>query len=185
MNKVGYFISGLDCAEEVNLLKKVLQKREGVDSLEFDLIRSKMEVIYDSEKITSEDILSLIQSTGMRARLWGEEKEGGSFWEKWTLFILTTFSLIFLITAFLSQLIWPNILVIPSFFPNTSALPLPAVLLYFAAIVSGIIFVIPKAYHSLKRLRPDMKSPHGPLPLLEQSPYINGLKQHLSAFYIH
>ncbi len=156
MNKVGYFISGLDCAEEINLLKKVLQKREGIESLEFDLLRSKMEVIYDNEKITSEDILSLIQTTGMRARLWSEESEKGSFWEKWTLFILTTSSLVFLIAASLCQLIWPHILVIPSFFPNTMALPLPAVLLYFAAIISGIIFVIPKAFHSLKRFRPDM-----------------------------
>jgi len=42
--KYEFKVEGLDCAEEIAILKKSLAKREGISDLEFDVLNAKMVV---------------------------------------------------------------------------------------------------------------------------------------------
>lgn len=123
------------------ILKKVVGSAEGVLSLEFNLIQAKMTVFYNPKVIDSGAIIALVHSTGMRATLWekrrGENRGHGRL-------ICTLLSGFFLTIATIF------------YYSYHPALPLLAKNFYLLAIVCGVVYVLPKAYFSLVRLRPDM-----------------------------
>ncbi|MCC5831655.1 MAG: cadmium-translocating P-type ATPase [Chlamydiales bacterium] len=138
--KASYKIEGLDCAEEVAILKRVVGGMEGVESLDFNLIQAKMTVHFDPKKIDQKEIIALIRTTGMRAAVWEQRgEEEVSFFKRHGRLIFTCLSGFFLILATLAHLFWGV-----------------AEVLYLASILCGVFFVLPKAYFSLRRLRPDM-----------------------------
>lgn len=156
--RADYKVEGLDCAEEVAILKKVIGTAKGIKSLDFNLLQAKMTVFYDPKKIDAGVIISLIHSTGMRATLWEERKEKKqSFFQLHGRLILTVLSAFFLLMATITHYYFhPSLLDLFGAVSKEHSLPLPTKILYFLAIVCGVIYVLPKAFYSLSRLSPDM-----------------------------
>lgn len=159
MGEVSFKVEGLDCAEEINLLKKALGSVEGIKNLEFNLLQAKLKVIYDPSKVQAKDLISLIRSTGMKAYLW---EEGGtaqreSFFLRHGRLILTCFSALFLFLGALSHYLFhPSFLDILGGVSQEHSLPVLTKIFYFIAILAGAWYVLPKALFAIKRLRPDM-----------------------------
>ncbi len=80
-----YRIHGLDCAEEVAVLKRELGPLVGGDSnLGFDVLNGKMTVSPDSAA-TPQAIRDAVALTGMRAEPWIEDSTARAavgFWER-------------------------------------------------------------------------------------------------------
>lgn len=139
--KYVFKVIGLDCAEEIAILKKVLQKREGISDLEFDVLNAKM-IVTCRENIHAKEIIGWVKEGGMDAHLWSErekfEKQG--FWNKHGRLITTLISGLFLLVAIYFHLQKSPV----------------ADRLYLIAMIFGAYFVVPKAWLAIKRLQPDM-----------------------------
>ncbi len=144
-------IHGMDCAEEVTLLKRELVPVVGSEErLGFDVLNGKLLVDMSDLDITSGDVLEAIKRTGLTSELWqgtSHVSEEQSFWQKHQRLILTTVSGLFGLTGLLVQLVGDG---------KTEAVPLTSIALYGIGIVAGLITVLPKAWRSLISLRPDM-----------------------------
>lgn len=134
-NSIAFKINGLDCAEEVAILKREIGPLVGgSDQLAFDVLNGRMSVL--SGPVNVPAIVAAVQRTGMSASV---EAAAAIPPNPWRL-RLTVASGAFIVVAFLLQI----------------ALPIGSRLLYVAAILSGLVFVLPKAWFSLRRARPDM-----------------------------
>lgn len=70
LQKESFKVIGLDCQEEVGLLKKVLESKSGVFNLQFEVLKAKMTVEYEDDKISLHQIMRDVQAeTGMEIRL--------------------------------------------------------------------------------------------------------------------
>lgn len=161
---MNFQIDGMDCAEEIAVLRKEIGPLVGgEDHLSFDLLHRKMTVTPGPEELSPETILAAIQRTGMRAQ-WLEKESGPGRLEapdprKRTLLKLTAVSGVSLALGFGAHLLssgsfreaWGS-----EDTGHSHALPLPAIVLYAIAVISGIWRVLPKAFFSLRSLRPDM-----------------------------
>ena len=155
-------IHGMDCAEEVALLKKAVgPKVGGEDRHAFDILNAKMTVAAASA-ITSEAIIDAVRGTGLRAERWQDKQtqdQPDRFWERRGRLIMTVASGVFLAAGFLSHVVLAGS-VTEAFGSEGMGLAhqVPALsrVLYAAAIVCGAWFVAPKAWFSLKQLQPDM-----------------------------
>lgn len=145
LETLSFKVEGLDCAEEVSILKKVVGSSPGIIDLGFNVLQSKMSVSYDSSQIDSGKIIALVASTGMKARPWNGPftEETHSFWKKHNRVLFTALSGVFLCLAFLIHLLWPDLDQLSKSF-------------YLAAIVYGVVLVVPKAFFSLRHLRADI-----------------------------
>jgi len=161
VEKNAYKVYGLDCADEIAILKHELADKAGILGLEFDLLNAKMTVTYDSDKIVPEAILASINKTGMKAIPWQQrtEQESGSLWQRHGRLIIAGISGVLLACAFVTHWIQHGSIV-DAFAAGDGGeehfFPLPSILLYIGSIISGAWFIIPKAIQSVRRLRPDM-----------------------------
>ncbi len=149
-NRFQYRIRGMDCAEEVTLLKReLLPLVHNEDRLGFDLLNGKLTVNASTLDVTQIDVLAAIERTGLQAELWqdvDQTRDGQSFWQRNQRSILTAASGVFGLVGLLLQL-------------TTSvghSVPLVAIVLYCIGILAGLCMVLPKAWRSLTSLRPDM-----------------------------
>jgi Cd2+/Zn2+-exporting ATPase len=75
--KLSFKIHGMDCAEEVMLLRRELGTVVGgEDRLSFDILGGKMTVAPSPEDISPETIVNAVARTGLRAELWRDEPGG-------------------------------------------------------------------------------------------------------------
>ncbi len=78
-------ILGMDCAEEVTLLKRELIPLLGnEDRLGFDLLNGKLTVELSSLEISRTDVLAAIQRSGLKSESWqdgGPASENLTFWQ--------------------------------------------------------------------------------------------------------
>lgn len=159
--QVIYKVEGLDCAEEVAILKRGLGGRAGILDLDFDLLNAKMAVTYDPADTRPETILGLIRKTGMKAVPWERRTapESVPFLRRHGRLVMTVLSGILLISGFAVHWILHASL-LDAFTGGESdpehAFPLSTILLYIGSIVTGAWFILPKALHSARRLSPDM-----------------------------
>lgn len=130
MAKVSFKVVGLDCSEEIALLRKVLS--DHVEHLAFNVLQAKMVVNYDAAKISVGQIQELIAQTGMSSEVWGSEHL--TFWQEHGRLVVTACSLFFILLALLSRK--------DEF--------------YLVAIIFGIWFVAPKAFYAVRRASFDM-----------------------------
>jgi len=150
-------IRGMDCAEEVATLKKELRPMPGVQDLQFDIFNAKMTVTYSEDTIQPGELQAAVKRAGMRAEPWSEApghpppptlgaRRGRMF--------LTLASGVLVAAGFVTHALMMG----PRAAVSEGATPLPFVikLLYAAGLVSGVWFVLPKAWLALRRLRPDM-----------------------------
>ncbi|MCK4934739.1 MAG: cation-translocating P-type ATPase, partial [Simkaniaceae bacterium] len=157
--KQSFKVVGLDCIEEVTILKKVLLKKSGILDLEFDLLNARMIVEMDTDLITSSDVIKSVNGSGMQIVLWEKRHiiEGGSFWQKHGRAVLTVISFCFLVAAvicFYLENRGNNKL----FFSTIDDLNYPGYInrIYFLAIITGGWFIVPKALFALRRFQADM-----------------------------
>lgn len=147
-------IRGMDCAEEVSVLKReLIPLLEDEHRLGFDLIGGKLSIDVSSLDVKQADVLAAIERTGLKAEPWDDansERES-SFWSQHRRTMLTIVSGVFGVTGLVTQLMLSG---------GTSvageSLPLAAVSLYVVGIIAGLSLVLPKAWRSALSLRPDM-----------------------------
>ena len=158
--KTAYKIDGLDCAEEVAVLKRRLGSQPGVRDLDFDVLNARMSVVYDPHEISPEDIVSAVAQTGMKATPWHQrgQKPTGSLWQRHGRLIMACISAAFIAAGFLSHSMLHGGLVHAMLPGETEAhrLPMLSMLLFGAAAVAGGWFVFPRALQAARRLSPDM-----------------------------
>lgn len=144
-------IHGMDCAEEVTLLKRELVPLlRDEDRLGFDLLNGKLAVDMSSLDVTRGDLLAAIERTGLKAEPWrddGTVSDDQLFWQQHQRSILTAVSGLFGLAGLMLQL---------SAAAGTHSVPLMSIALYSVGIVAGLFLVLSKAWRSLVSLRPGM-----------------------------
>lgn len=150
-------IHGMDCAEEVTVLKRELGPLVGGDEkLGFDVLNGKMTVAAGAAE--AEQIQAAVGRTGMRAEPWeGDESAaaGEGFWERNRRTVLTAVSGGFLVIGLASHV---GLVGFRAAFAEDSTVAPPAVAIvcYVLGILAGVWTVLPKAWIAAKRLAPDM-----------------------------
>jgi Cd2+/Zn2+-exporting ATPase len=156
-------IHGMDCAEEVDVLRREIGPLVGGGNhLTFDILRGKMSV--NTPVATSADIIRAVSRTGMRAEPWMEEPRSGGerdvgLWSRHGRTIVTVVSGVMTVSGFLAHAALSG-----GFREALGSeglglahdVPLAARLLYASGVIAGGWFVAPKALFALRRLRPDM-----------------------------
>ncbi len=157
---ISFRIHGMDCAEEVAVLKKALGPLVGGEEhLSFDVLRGKLTVT--SEGVSQETIREAIAGTGMKAEDWdtADLARGGTDSRRRLQSLLTAASGFFTAIGFavhawlaggLSNALGSEGLGV------AEGVPLAARACYLVAIVASGWFIAPKAWFALRRLRPDM-----------------------------
>ena len=101
-------IQGLDCAEEVAVLKREVGPLVGGEErLSFDILNGKMTVTPSDSPLSAEQVQRAVARTGMRADIWKEKQEDAvelTFWQRRGRTILTAASGILLVLGFLAHL---------------------------------------------------------------------------------
>ncbi|VTU01666.1 heavy metal translocating p-type atpase : Heavy metal translocating P-type ATPase OS=Rhodopirellula europaea SH398 GN=RESH_06308 PE=3 SV=1: E1-E2_ATPase: Hydrolase [Gemmataceae bacterium] len=142
-------IQGLDCAEEVAVLKREVGPLVGEARLAFDILNARMIVTAGPGEVAGETIINAVARTGMRAELWREDQVGDKGLGWWarrgrTLLTAASGAAALVSVAFHVAAGWGD-------HPGVAAQAG-----YVAAILAGLWLVLPKAWIALKRLRPDM-----------------------------
>ena len=66
MQKLTRKVEGLDCAEEVRALKDTVGKLEGVEHLDFNLLKGTMTVSFRKEALGEDQIDAVVEAAGAR-----------------------------------------------------------------------------------------------------------------------
>ncbi|MEQ8249591.1 MAG: heavy metal translocating P-type ATPase [Alphaproteobacteria bacterium] len=155
-------VEGLDCAEEVAVLKREVGPLVGGEEhLAFDILNGRMKVLRNSQPVSSQDVRSAVARTGMKAVDWrpGQKRspvdDRRRLLQVWFTFLsgLGVFSGLFL-HVWLAGGVWEAIRLFGGH--GGQAIPWPEVASYTVAIVFGLRFVLPKAWFAARRFRPDM-----------------------------
>ncbi|WP_299461639.1 heavy metal translocating P-type ATPase [uncultured Gimesia sp.] len=155
-------IQDMDCVEEVSILKRELSPLVGGEErLFFDVLNRRMTVKPSSVEVSAAAIIQAIGQTGMRAEIWDAKKKqttSASFWSRQGRSLLTGLSGLLMGSAFLTHVYLTGSFsaALGAEEATNGSMPLPVRLQYLTAILTGIWFVLPKAWFALKRLRPDM-----------------------------
>jgi Cd2+/Zn2+-exporting ATPase len=156
-------IEGMDCAEEIAVLRAEIGPLVGGEEhLSFDLLHRKMAIRSGPSDVTPERIVAAVKRTGMRA----EHVEGAPRGRsevpdprKRSLVELTVVSGLSVVLGFGAHVISSGSLREawgPEGTGLSHALPLPAIVLYAVSVLSGVWYVLPKAFFAIRSLRPDM-----------------------------
>jgi len=160
-SRLGFRVRGMDCAEEISALRRELAPLVGGEErLAFDLLSGKLVVEVGAEGPTQAQILAGVERAGLRAEPWADEdttREEG--WSRHSRTLVTSASGVFLLAGFLSQASGVGGLegVFGVDGPGEAhQLSRLARGFYGLAIVAGFWLVLPRAWASARRLRPDM-----------------------------
>ena len=154
-------VEGLDCAEEVAVLRRAVGPLVGgAENLAFDILNGRMTVLAAAAPAPAE-IITAVRSVGMSATQWRPEhdrsddavdqRRRSQVW-------FTSLSGFCVALGFLIH-VWFAGGFVQAFRLLThaaQAMPLAEVIVYALAIAFGARFVIVKAWHSARGLRPDM-----------------------------
>jgi Cd2+/Zn2+-exporting ATPase len=69
-------VEGMDCSEEVTVIRRRLTPLAGVESIAVDLIGQRLRVQYDAARVSAADIVAAVAKTGMKAWLEHEQPVG-------------------------------------------------------------------------------------------------------------
>lgn len=155
-----YRIRGMDCAEEIAILKREIGPLAGGEgNLSFDLLKARMTV---SAPVAEREVVAAVARTGMQAQVWregSEEAEPSGLWQRRGRTILTALSGLATLAGFALHA-WMAGGVTEAVGSEGAglahAVPLAARALYAIAILAGVWTVLPKAWFALRRVRPDM-----------------------------
>lgn len=155
-------IHGMDCADEVAILRKEIAPLVGSpDRLGFDILRGKMLIAPGMPVITADQIVRVVGRTGMRAEPWQDVRPGAAeagFWQRRGRTVMTALSGTFLLSGFVAHVADAGLRAAlgSEGVGLAEQVPTLARILYVAGIVAGGWFIVPRAWMSVRRLRPDM-----------------------------
>lgn len=153
-------VHGLDCAEEVTTLRRVLGPLAGGEEhLAFDVLRGRMTVLPTARALSLEEISRAVARAGMRAEPWRESPLDDGFWRRRGRTLSVVGSALLLGLGFLVHAAVAGgalAALAGEGAGDAHAVPLPARLLYLLAMLAGGWFVLPKAWYAARSLRPDM-----------------------------
>ena len=153
-------VNGLDCAEEVAILSRVVgPKVGGAEHLAFDVLNGRMTVLEGARPLRDDRIIDIVGSTGMSAKPWDAESaeaDQAAHFSRQRLF--TVLSGGFWAAGFLWHIVESGAIGAVGLFSGHGEvpMPLPEVAAFLIAIVCGVWLVAPKAWSSARRLSPDM-----------------------------
>ncbi len=154
-------VHGLDCAEEILIIRRQLSREQGIHELNFDVVRGKMVVDFDSARVQPEQIQKSVSGTGLKCEPWQdvEIREETPFERHGKVALASVSGL-----ALLGAMIWRGI-TSGDFLTALLAhehgghhMDKPAVILCLIAIAAGAWFILPKAWYSFRRYEPDMNA---------------------------
>lgn len=157
-------IKGMDCAEEVAILKREIGPLVGGEAnLSFDVLKGQMTVLASASEAKLESIVKAVQKTGMDAVAYEANRdvrlEQSTWWERQGRLALTLASGALTAAGLGLHLRlageWAAVLGSEGM-GQASSVPFAVRVLYLLAVVAGVFLVLPKAWFSLRRLRPDM-----------------------------
>ena len=144
-------VHGMDCAEEVSLLKReLIPLLDDEERLGFDLIRGKLTVDLTGTDKSQGDIVAAVERSGLKAEVWDDDPRTDrelTFWQRHQRAILTALSGVAGSIGLVLHL---------GLRPNEEVVPTVAIVFYLIGIAAGLVLVAPKAWRSLISLRPDM-----------------------------
>ena len=156
-------IYGMDCADEVEILRREIGPLVGGDEhLRFDILNERMTVIGNAVGVSDSDLQAAISRTGMRAEPWRNthgEQQTQDHRRRRTQVLLTALSGLSVLVGLVLH-VWlagglrPALALFGGH--DGQAMPLVEVIAYAAAIAFGARFVIVKAWYAARRLRPDI-----------------------------
>lgn len=156
-----YKVRGLDCAEEVAVLKQAVGPLVGgADRLAFDVLNGRMTVTADEGEVTDEAIFKAVAATGMSAIEWAPHaKTDDTDNHRRQQVLFTAASGIALLIGFAFHVVLAGGFTAAWRLLGSHAnasMPLPEVAAYLAAALLGARFVVVKAWFAARNLRPDM-----------------------------
>ncbi len=158
MNALTLKIRGLDCAEEVALIKGALRTLVDEEALAFDLMNGKLTVTDGTDQ--SESIIGAINKTGLQAIPWADhvarQAEGVSFWEAHGRSVCAALSAAAILLGFGWHVGSAGLEAAFTGGEEAVGYPLFSRIAYLLAILSGGWFIFPKALYAARALRPDM-----------------------------
>ena len=156
-----YKVRGLDCAEEVAVLKRAVGPLVGgVDRLAFDVLNGRMTVAANEREVADEAICKAVAATGMSAVAWTPHaKTDDTDHHHRQQVLFTTASGIALLVGFTLHIVLAG-----GFAPAwrllgshaSASMPWPEIAAYLSAALFGARFVVVKAWFAARNLRPDM-----------------------------
>ncbi len=159
-NGRSFQVSGLDCAEEVAVLNRVVGPNVGgTEHLAFDVINGRMTVLDTARALSDSEVAKLVASTGMSAKPWDAENAAedqvahlarqrrftvlsGGFWAAGFFYHVVGTGMGGAIGLFSGH--------------GEAPMPLAEAGLFAVAILFGVWLVAPKAWSSARRFSPDM-----------------------------
>ena len=155
-------IHGMDCADEVAVLKREIGPLVGgQERLAFDILLGRMTVQAPAD-VSPEDMVAAVGRTGMRAELWTEDERAvprAGVWRQHGRTVTTVASGMLTLAAFAAHAFIAGDLAAAlgaEGLGSTHDVPLLVRRLYGLAVVAGAWFILPKAWFAARRLRPDM-----------------------------
>lgn len=156
-----FTVRGMDCAEEVSVLRQTVGPAVGgADLLAFDVLNGRMTVADAAGDVPDEIILKAVAATGMSAVRWethAAKDDGDSHRRQQILFTVASGASLLLGMA-LHVVSADNLAEALRLFVNHAdqPVPWPEIAAYLGAVVLGARFVVVKAWYAARKLRPDM-----------------------------
>jgi len=158
VRRLEFKISGMDCVEEVSLLRREIGPLVGGEQhLCFDLLKAKMTVSENAPAVDAETIIRAVARAGLRAELWRELPAGGARSRqpgRRGRLIATMASGLCLLVGFALHAAIGGTL--GHALGMEGEAPLAARLVYLAGIAAAGWYVLPKAWYAARKFRPDM-----------------------------
>ena len=155
-----FHVSGLDCAEEVSILNRVVGPEVGgTEYLAFDVINARMTVLDGGKNPSTDKIIDVVATTGMTAKPWDAQDasaDQAAHLKKQKLFTMLSGG--FWAAGFIYHIIETGFGGAIGLFSGHGEAPMPIAEagLFAIAILLGVWLVAPKAWSSARRLSPDM-----------------------------
>ncbi|WP_448329511.1 heavy metal translocating P-type ATPase [Sulfitobacter sp. M13] len=153
-------VNGLDCADEVAILSKVVGPEVGgSEHLAFDVIYGRMTILEGAKPLSDDKIIKIVGSTGMSAKMWNAESaeaDQAEHFARQRLF--TGLSGGLWAAGFLYHIVETGAGGALRLFSGhgETSMPLIEMGLFLLAVVFGAWLVAPKAWSAARRLSPDM-----------------------------
>ena len=162
--RLAFKIHGMDCAEEVAILKREVGPKVGGEHLlAFDILNGVMTVLPGGPTLGLAEIAALVNQTGMKAEPVRDKADRdldkGTWWSRHGRLALTIASAALTTLAFLTHFGMADSIseILGSEgVGQAHPVPWPPRILYLLAVIAGVYYVIPKAWFALRRARPDM-----------------------------
>ena len=162
-SRYSFRVQGLDCAEEVAVLRREVGPLVGGErNLAFDVLNGRMTVLDSAMPVSAEEIRAVVGRTGMTAVEWrpqdAEVRDAAAAHYRHQVWF-TALSAFFVVVGLMIHAWFAGGLTDALRLLGTHAgreIPWPEIAAYSAAIVFGGRFVIVKAWYAAKALRPDM-----------------------------